>query len=461
MGPWRPTADQKLYYNPYSWTNISSMVFLSQPVDVGFSYSTVSENYNDILSGIDNVIIIKEFFRKFPERSLNSFYIASESYGGHYIPQLTLLLFDVPEYATTFKGYLVGNPYTGFNSGDIAMAHTVWGLQLVPYPTWQAFVAQGCSSFSSDPYTYSDACTHMLNQLNVLPGNLNPYALTYPMCVTGGGNAQGKHLMRILGRRGELSSRYALQSETEGSFDTHRRNEKTSVSSPLMRVYTAIKRILLSKPISLSSRESPSPTMPLLPDEEGIERVTYDACTESYIAPYLNAADVRAALHVEESPHHWSECADVVFGNWPIADYYADTVPSYREIYNSPRRPADFRMLVFSGDVDGVCATAGTQAWIYDVVANNLLTNLSTSLAAAPSHFWYPWRVSGQQAGYITLFDGNLAFATVHSAGHEVPGYQPRRALRLYNLFLNGSMFGQLPPPSHISIYLHYSLMKL
>ncbi|CAN0062385.1 unnamed protein product, partial [Hapterophycus canaliculatus] len=43
-------------------------------------------------------------------------------------------------------------------------------------------------------------------------------------------------------------------------------------------------------------------------------------------------------------------------------------------------------------------------------------------------------------AGYQTRFQGvKLAFVTVHTAGHEVPAYQPARALKLLGKYLDGS----------------------
>ena len=45
-----------------------------------------------------------------------------------------------------------------------------------------------------------------------------------------------------------------------------------------------------------------------------------------------------------------------------------------------------------------------------------------------------------QVAGYQTRFqDAKLSFVTVHYAGHEVPAYQPARALRLLAKYLDGS----------------------
>jgi carboxypeptidase C (cathepsin A) len=44
---------------------------------------------------------MKAFFKRFPERKKNKLYLASESYGGHYIPQvlyLSLLLHSSDPY---------------------------------------------------------------------------------------------------------------------------------------------------------------------------------------------------------------------------------------------------------------------------------------------------------------------------------------------------------------------------
>lgn len=84
---------------------------------------------------------------------------------------------------------------------------------------------------------------------------------------------------------------------------------------------------------------------------------------------------------------------------------------------------------VYSGDSDGICATVGTQNWIYDVTNAQLVDD------------WRPYYVDDQQAGYITKFSDSLTFMTVHYAGHEVPAYQPPRALELLNMYLDGSIF--------------------
>ena len=44
-----------------------------------------------------------------------------------------------------------------------------------------------------------------------------------------------------------------------------------------------------------------------------------------------------------------------------------------------------------------------------------------------------------QVGGYTEVYKGDLTFATVRGAGHQVPGFQPRRALSLIIHFLAGT----------------------
>jgi serine carboxypeptidase-like clade 2 len=142
MGPWHPAYGGTLNRNDYSWTRSASMVFIEQPAGVGFSFSTdrsILRDFNDHRAAEDNVKIIRAFYKKFPDALDLDLYLASESYGGHYIPQWTYEILNVEsnsDLRRRLKGYLVGNPFTSFASGSIAMTNILWGLQLIPKNAW-------------------------------------------------------------------------------------------------------------------------------------------------------------------------------------------------------------------------------------------------------------------------------------------------------------------------------------
>jgi carboxypeptidase C (cathepsin A) len=365
QGPFRPDADGNLLPNIYAWNKIANMVFLEQPVGVGFSYSDNKDDYRigDDQAAQDNLATILAFFDKFPHFNHTALYITSESYGGHYMPtwaDAIIKFNDAQEYSQNrinFKGFAVGNPYTDYYSGVGAQMETYWGKQLLPKPSWDIYVANGCT----DPIKMvnSSVCELFLLDFMKKIGNLNPYALDYPVCLT----AQQKRMNEIL-------------------FQT-----KDSLNE-------------------------------------------YEPCEDNYATNYLNKPDVKLALHVH-SDIEWEECSRTTKYN--LADKMLPMQHYYKTILNSKTHP-DLRVLVYSGDDDGVCGTIGTQRWIYD-------------LGFSVESSWKTWyNNDGQTAGYITKFntpfnkDNRFYFITVHFAGHEVPTYKPKEALELFDMYLNNKI---------------------
>lgn len=364
QGPFRPDAEGNLQPNPYTWNKIANMVFLEQPVGVGFSYSDNKDDYKigDDQAAQDNLNTILSFFSKFPHYNNTPLFITSESYGGHYMPTWTDAIIkynDAQEYSQrriNFKGFAVGNPYTDYYSGVGAQMETYWGKQLLPKPSWDTYIANGCT----DPVKMlnNSVCSLLLLNFNQKIGNLNPYALDYPVCLTSQQRTMHKFLFEDFGY------------------------------------------------------------------------LSYEPCEDNYAADYLNKDDVKTSIHVK-TYIQWEECSRTTKYN--LADKMLPMEHYYKTILNS-KTHADLRVLVYSGDDDGVCGTIGTQRWIFD-------------LGFSVSSLWKTWfNNDGQTAGYITKFntpfskDSRFSFITVHFAGHEVPTYKPKEALQLFQMYLDNKI---------------------
>ena len=80
--------------NPYSWTNMANMIFLDQPVNVGYSYAdngtTVSSSP---VAGKDVYAFLELFLNRFPKYADLPFHLAAESYGGTYAPNIANVIY--------------------------------------------------------------------------------------------------------------------------------------------------------------------------------------------------------------------------------------------------------------------------------------------------------------------------------------------------------------------------------
>ena len=192
QGPFRPDANGNVNANPYAWNKVANMVFLEQPVGVGFSYSNNDDDYKigDDQAAKDNLATIRGFLSRFPHLKSAPLFITSESYGGHYMPTLAVEIINFNDGLATensvdrinFHGFAVGNPYTDYYSGVGAEMETYWGKQLLPKPSWDVYVANGCLSTSGQ--LNNSVCSSLILDFMKKIGNLNPYALDYPVCLS-------------------------------------------------------------------------------------------------------------------------------------------------------------------------------------------------------------------------------------------------------------------------------------
>lgn len=76
----------KLFYNPYSWSQVAHVVYLEQPKGVGFSYCEDPEvgctNTDESTAEDAYEALVNFFDEKFPEYKSKDFYITGESYAG-------------------------------------------------------------------------------------------------------------------------------------------------------------------------------------------------------------------------------------------------------------------------------------------------------------------------------------------------------------------------------------------
>ena len=74
---------------------VANVIFLESPAGVGFSYSKKplnQTNIGDKSTTRDSYIFLLKWLKRFPQYKTRDFFIAGESYAGHYVPQLAHLI---------------------------------------------------------------------------------------------------------------------------------------------------------------------------------------------------------------------------------------------------------------------------------------------------------------------------------------------------------------------------------
>ncbi|GMJ04889.1 serine carboxypeptidase-like 45 [Hibiscus trionum] len=191
-GPFRPNGDV-LVRNYHSWNKEANMLYLETPIGVGFSYATNSSSYvavDDETTARDNLVFVRNWYKKFPDYRHRDLYITGESYAGHYIPQLAQLMVEFNKKQNLFnlKGIALGNPVLEFATDFNSRAEYFWSHGLISDSTYKMFTSVcNYSRYVSEYYrdSVSSSCSEVMSQVSrEISKFVDKYDVTLDVCIS-------------------------------------------------------------------------------------------------------------------------------------------------------------------------------------------------------------------------------------------------------------------------------------
>ncbi|KAL0425667.1 UNVERIFIED_CONTAM: Serine carboxypeptidase-like 40 [Sesamum radiatum] len=188
LGPFRVHSDGKtLYQNKYAWNHAANILFLESPAGVGFSYSNTTSDVvtgGDKRTAIDNYTFLMHWLERFPEYKNRDFYIAGESYAGHYVPELAhTILHHNQEAGKTIinlKGIIMGNALMNDETDMKGMYEYLASRAMISDETWKQ-ILKYCD-FSDKATQLSDECNEATDEADISTDGIDIYNIYAPLC---------------------------------------------------------------------------------------------------------------------------------------------------------------------------------------------------------------------------------------------------------------------------------------
>ncbi|CAN6347412.1 unnamed protein product [Urochloa humidicola] len=187
LGAFRIRPDgATLFLNEYRWNRAANILFLDSPAGVGFSYSnTTSDLYTsgDRRTAHDSYTFLLRWFERFPQYKYRDFYIAGESYAGHYVPELSQLVYrknkGVKKPHINLKGFMVGNAVTDDYHDQVGTFESWWNHGLISDATYR--LLEAVCLHDNIEHT-SPPCDNAYVAATAEQGNIDPYSIYTPEC---------------------------------------------------------------------------------------------------------------------------------------------------------------------------------------------------------------------------------------------------------------------------------------
>jgi carboxypeptidase D len=383
--------------NPYSWVNLTNMLWVEQPVGTGFSQGEVTAT-----SQLDIAADFVKFFKNFQTIfGIKNFkiYVTGESYAGRYVPYISAAFLDQND--TTYydlNGALVYDPCIG-EFVSIQEEYVA-----VPFLAENNNILNINDTFLAELEHLHDTCGYAkyLDQYFTFPAS---------------------------GVQPPLYFNYTAEGDCD-VFDLI--NNALLAVNPCFDIYEIVEQC------------------PILSDPLGFPTELVD---QVYSTNYFNRTDVKAAMHAPQDVS-WSECSvEPVFVGDGGPQGEGDLSPDPIQHILPQVIEATNRVLVGNGDFDMIIITNGTLLAIQNMTWNGQLgfsTRPSTPINITQTDLIYASLYNDTDNGlYYAGLDGpqgimgvqhyerGLMFVETYQSGHMQPEFQPRVSYRHLEWLLN------------------------
>lgn len=389
-GPCRVDADGSVVNNPYSWSNVSNMLFIDQPVGTGFSYGKAVPAYqsasgnliqlpdatcpeyaegtgtcgtwsaaNETLTANSTANAAPNFWKTlqgfmgaFPQYSRGDFNFATESYGGHYGPVFNTYIEQQNElirknsssgHEINLKAVLIGNG---------------WFDPLIQYAAYYNFTVSPGNTY--DYFPFNNSISDMM--YNAMYGKGNCFDQTVE-CNTNG-----------VDEICTAADNFCYQ-EVESVLDIYANR-----------------------------------------DEYDIRELQPDPFPPTFYVDYLNSGAFQAAVGAYVNFSESSSVVGNAFGSTGDDDRVDGTVEAMSALISQ-----NLTVVMFFGDADYNCNWLGGEVVAEEINAPGWnsagFVNIST--------------VDEIVHGQVKQ-SGAFSFVRIYESGHEVPFYQPEVALAMF-----------------------------
>ena len=313
----------------------------------------------------------------FPQFQRNDFWVAGESYGGHYVPELVQKILNEKgnsgRIPINLKGMMAGNPWTDPYHEAFGVVENWWNRAIMAEATYNT-IRSTC--------TYRDITYWIVNNVTA----------------------------------GVYLSPEVRAARWEHALTHQKRNRLPETSS---ECFAALQEASL---VQFGAVDIEGVYFDVCnPGTRGDLPYQPNWCAANQMQTYLNIPAVQQALHVSAPvPPMWYSCS-------PWVNYsFEDTTRSVEHIYRHVTTSTDLHVLVYSGDNDAIVPYTGTRKWLR--VLNRTIVD--------DVHEWFVDTNGMQVGGWAINYAERLTFTTVRGAGHMVPFAQPQRALHMFKTFL-------------------------